>query len=70
MSCKHFGGAIICCAHESEPFFFNGRRFVVNERWGPAAVNKHGDPLAVQPSGRMLQAAYEHYLKTRTDNEP
>lgn len=46
---------------ESEPFFFRGKRFVFNDQFGPYACDKHGDPLQTQPSGRTLQAAYEHW---------
>ena len=55
------GGAILTLSDESEPFFYRGRRFVVSKQWGPFAANRHGDPLKSQPSGRMLQGAYEHW---------
>lgn len=62
MTCVRFPGGILCLANESEPFFYRGKRFVMNEQFGPIAVNRHGDPLDAQPSGRVLQDAYEHWL--------
>lgn len=56
---------IITMADESEPFFYNGRRYVVNKQFGPVAVDRHGDPLDTQPSGRQLQGAFEHYERMR-----
>lgn len=56
--------------NESEPFFHMGKRYVVNKQFGPIAVDKNGDPLDVQPSGRKLQAAFEHYERMRKGTTP
>ena len=66
MTCIRTSLGIVTLSDECEPFFFRGKRFSVSKRWGPFACDRHGDPLKNQPSGRMLQAAYKHYMSVRT----
>jgi hypothetical protein len=70
MTCIHVPGAIVTLADESEPFMVGRRRFVVNHRFGPIAVDRHGDPLDRQPEGAILQAAYDHWKAARGPAEP
>jgi len=49
---------------ESEPFLYCGKWYFFNDMFGPFACTRRGDPLATQPSGRHLQAAYEHWKIT------
>lgn len=56
---------ILTFADDSEPFLCAGHWYVVNKQFGPIATDKEGEPLDRQPSGRKLQAAFDHYERMR-----
>lgn len=66
MSTVRMGKAIVTLSDECKPFRLSPYRwtFSVSKQWGPFACDRHGDPLKNQPSGEILQEAYEHYLRS------